>query len=76
MKTIGYIVECHKHGAMLSAIDQQSGKPWLYFGSYATLFASRKKAQRAVERQIRANPEFEENFGKLFIRRVEADTTA
>ena len=72
MKTVGYIVQCSSGGVMVCAHDQWSGKDQLYFSSYATLFASRKSAQRAIDRKIAERPTFEQEFGKLSIKRLES----
>lgn len=73
MNIAGYIVECDRHGAMLLSDGQ------LYFGSHVTLFSSRDRAKAAIKRTIEGRYEtygkdFEQEFGKLRIRRVVLST--
>ena len=72
MKAIGYIVYCEKDTPMLLADGE------LYFGNHATLFATRRKAERAIQRTIsgradRLGRDFEKEFGKLRILRVRSE---
>ena len=76
MNTIGYIVQAQKGGAMLLAKpNERSDAPkLLYFGNHATIFPSRKSAQKAIEWTIQDRPTFETEFGKLSILRVERES--
>lgn len=65
--TIGYIVQCDS--AMLLHTDGL-----LYFGNYATVFTTRRHAQRAIERTLYDRPTFEKEFGRLSIKRLEPES--
>src|SRR4051812_41803099 len=63
---VGYFVNCEKHsGMVLDARDNL-----LYFGGSVTFFLTRRPAQQAIRRTLKARPTFQQEFGRLSIERL------
>lgn len=58
---MGYVITCIGFGPMY--LDGRDGL--LYFHREVTVFRDRRKAQRAIEAQLRASPDFTKRFGLL-----------
>lgn len=70
MNTAGYIV---MGGDKPMELGSGEYKGRLYFGSAATLFDVRRRAQKAIKATVADRPTFEMEFGKLRIVRCETE---
>lgn len=70
MNTAGYIVIGGDRPMTLGSGEYNDR---LYFGSTATLFDVRRRAQKAINATVADRPTFEQEFGKLRIVRCETE---